>query len=226
MLYTPADYEYFQNLVEEEYCVQHNLIVDRVVLDIKQNDYLYNLPASACSVRRITYRGRKLEPFSGQEQINSGSTPFNYSQGEPRQYIYNYLGQRVIRLFPTPAENLPALLGEDPWNGSTIRNKCVVEFFSLPDLTNEYKRIPDYLRAFILRDEVLFRMCQMDTQTFDTKAQARYNQKSKRAKEVLLKIKSKLYSCTPKNMEPYLEQLQQSKVQKPSLPWNFGRPVY
>jgi len=221
-IYLQSDYDYYAGVVEQEFCSDHNLIVDRVVLATTKALAMYTIPNYVTSIRRITYRGRQIDPFSGQEQILSGSTPSAYSQGEPRQYIYSNLGQKVIRFFPTPAEDLDG--DGDPWAGAIIREKCIVEFFRVQDSTDEYKQIPSWFKDIVLRDEVVFNLSQMDNQGYDKKAQMRLLQKKKQSKEDLLRIKAKLYSSIPKVMQP-TNLLTRNTPMRAQLPWNFGKVV-
>jgi hypothetical protein len=218
-VYDNPDVDYFSEAAEEELCREFNLIVDRYVLAITADEYLYEIPSYCYNIRRITYRGRQLNPSSGSQQIWSGSSPQRYSQGEPREYIYNFLGRKTIRFFPTPAESLSG--SGDGWAGSVIRDQCVLEFYRTPDFDNEYLRIPSWLREQFCENYAILQMAKMDNQGFDSKTLKHYGLKWTKDRENMGEIKRKLFRAVPKSMVPYGEQFGRSAPARPSLPWNF-----
>lgn len=222
MIYNSSDEDYYIEQAETEICNEFSFIVDRYVLAITQNEYLYELPDYVTNIRRLTYRGRKLNPYSGTEQILSGSTPQRYSQGEPREYIYNFLGKKTIRLFPTPAETLSGT--GDGWSGSVIREKCVIEFFRTPSTSDEYLRIPSWIRTQLCEDYAILQLAKMDNAGYDLKTVKRYEGKWQQTKENIAKIKSLMFRCMPRSMIPATELIRRSPG-RPQLPWNFGRTV-
>jgi hypothetical protein len=222
MIYQTTDEDYYVAEAETAICADYSFIIDRYVLPIVTNEYLYELPDYVSNIRRITYRGRKLNPYSGTEQILSGSTPQRYSQGEPREYIYNFLGRKTIRFFPTPAETIAGT--GDGWSGSVIREKCVVEFFRTPDTSDEYKRLPEWLRTQMCEDYAILQLAKMDNAGYDLKTIQRFSAKWNQTKENIAKIKSLLFRSSPKSFVIASELVRQRPA-RPQLPWNFGRIV-
>jgi hypothetical protein len=222
--YDSTDIDYFAEAGEEELCREFNLVVDRYVLPITENEYLYEVPSYCYNIRRFTYRGRQLNPYSGSEQIWSGSTPQRYSQGEPREYIYNFLGRKTIRFFPTPAESLSG--SGDGWSGSVIRDQCVLEFFRTPDFTNEFLRIPAWFREQVCENYAILHAAKMDNQGFDSKTLKHYTWKWNKDRENVSSIKQMLFRAVPKVMASYGENTyNRYKPARPSLPWNFPERV-
>lgn len=222
MIYDTTDEEYYIAEAEATICAEYAFIIDRYVLPIVTNEYLYELPDYVSNIRRITYRGRKLSPYSGTEQILSGSTPQRYSRAEPREYIYNFIGKKTIRFFPTPAETIAGT--GDGWSGSVIREKCVVEFFRTPDSTDEYKRLPAWLRTQFCEDYAILQLAKMDNAGYDIKTVKRFEAKWEKAKENIATVKSLLFRSSPKSFIAASELIRM-RPGRPTLPWTFGRIV-
>ena len=219
-----ADEQYFAESGEEALCTEYNLLVDRHIIPIVENEYLYEVPEYCYNIRRITYRGRQLNPYSGSAQMWSGSTPLRYSQGEPREYIYNFIGRKTIRLYPTPAESLSVIGNEDPWSGSVIREKCVMEFFRTPDFSGEEFRIPAWIRDQLVENYAILRMSQQDSQAFDNKTIKHYEWKWNKDRENTSALKDMLHRCIPKGMMFVGGgTFRELRPARPTLPWNFGR---
>jgi hypothetical protein len=135
---------------EETFVNEYNCIIDRLALDIVSGTDVYLLPDYVINIRRITYRGIKLDPISHRDQREAldGLT----SQGRPDCYVFNNLGQMNIRLFPAPSETLVSTQ-LDLFNPDVIREQCIVEFYAAPNgITYQ---IPDYFRRRMLKAGVL-----------------------------------------------------------------------
>lgn len=218
-LHQETDRAYFEQVVEEDIIVTHKLLVDRYLVPITEGVSQYQLPDWVTSIRRITYRGRQLDPFSGQELINSGSTPERSIQGEPKEYVYNYLGERIIKLYPAPSETLSTI--GDRWSGSIIRETCIVECFRAPDFAFESQRLPSWLRRALIRDKVNEMLAEIDDQGYGSKVQAQFKKKSQLSTSNVLRIKKKLFSCMDKELQPTIHSGPHSPS-RPHLPWQFG----
>jgi hypothetical protein len=72
--------------------------------------------------------------------------------GKPYNYIFDNLGQMVIKLFPTPNENITAATSSlyDP---ATILDQCIVEFYAAPDGLSYF--LPTCMRRRLLKAFVL-----------------------------------------------------------------------
>ena len=220
--FAPEDIEYFQQRGEEEYCISNNMLVDRYVIPIQADTYLYAVPEYCYNIRRLTYKGKQLNPFSGKEQIWSDSTPTNYIGGEPREYIYNYYGKKQIRLFPTPQETLRTDL--DPWSGDGIAEQMILSFYRTPDFTTEDFRIPAWIRGQFLDTYVFKEISKMDSTNFDIKTIKGFESMYQTDVMDMKYIFQKVFSAIDPLMEPFGVS-SRNLPGKPVLPWNFGYVV-
>lgn len=136
------------NQGEQNISVEMPFLVDRFSPVISMGVGEYILPSYVQSIRRITYRGQKLDPmpFRNRKDIFQSATQIS----KPFWYIHNNVGLNKINLFPIPAENLAAGV-IDLWKDD-IPNCCIVEFNRVTD--NSTFIIPSYLRRQLLKQYV------------------------------------------------------------------------
>lgn len=137
---------------EQEFSNEFKCIVDRVALPIVSGTSLYTLSDRVIDIRRITYRGIKIDPASHRNLRESFGGFNSTASGTPTDYIFNNLGQMVIKLFPTPSETL-AHAQANLFTPTVILAQCIVEFYTLSDGIG-YK-IPEYIRRRLLKAYVL-----------------------------------------------------------------------
>jgi hypothetical protein len=149
-LFTSSQINRYTLAAEQEFTTNYKCIIDRVALPIVSGTSLYTLSDNVIDIRRITYKGKKLDPLSHRDlREHLGSAT---SSGTPTDYVFNNLGQMVIKLFPTPAETLPSSQ-LNLFTPTLIRAQCIVEFYTVADGIG-YK-IPDYIRRRLLKAYVL-----------------------------------------------------------------------
>lgn len=160
---------------ENDFAVEYPCIIKRISLTVTSGVALATLPDDVKSIKRITWKGYKLDPLP---QRNFREVFQNATQtGRPFWYVFNNVGQNVIQLFPAPNEDLPlgsnlfdsltglfddqqglfdsftgANLGTDLF-GANIPNCCIVEYYQIPDFVNA--TIPNYFRRRLLKSYVL-----------------------------------------------------------------------
>lgn len=137
---------------EQEFANEFKCIIDRVALPIVSGTFLYELDDNIIDIRRITYRGIKIDPASHRNLRESFGGFSSSASGTPTDYIYNNVGQMTIKLFPTPAETLSSSQ-ENLFTPDVIREQCIVEFYTTADGIDY--RIPEYVRRRLLKAYVL-----------------------------------------------------------------------
>jgi hypothetical protein len=135
---------------EQKFIEEFQILIDRTSLPVVSGTNLYLLDDNIINIRRITYRGTKLEPITHRDVREYLDGPD--SSGKPYAYVFNNIGQLTIKLIPTPTETL-ANSQIDLFNPDVIREQCIVEFYTAPNGV-EYK-IPDYIRRRLLKAYVL-----------------------------------------------------------------------
>ena len=134
---------------ENNFAVSYPCILKRVALPISTGTHTYTLDDDVLSIRRITYRGFKLDPLPHRNfrEVFQSAT----QGGKPFWYVFNNIGQNRIRLFPAPTETIISV--QTNLYGTEIPNQCIVEYFQAPDfLTNI---LPLFFRRRLLKAYVL-----------------------------------------------------------------------
>lgn len=134
---------------ESTFACDHPCIVRRVALTIVAGTSIYSLRDDVASIRRVTWKGYKLDPLpqrNFREVFQSGT-----QSGQPFWYIFNNIGLNQIQLFPSPTENVSSITTN--LYGSEIPNRVIVEYWQLPNYSTFI--IPLYLRRRLLKAYVL-----------------------------------------------------------------------
>lgn len=164
---------------EQDFSNAFKCIIDRVTLEIVSGTSLYVLPDNVIDIRRITYKGKKLDPISHRdlrERLDGSS-----ASGTPSDYIYNNVGQMTVKLFPTPAETLTGSQ-VDLFNPTIILTECIVEFYTTADGLG-YK-LPDYIRRRLLKPYVLSQLFLAEGKGQNIKASQYWKKKYSYLKEI------------------------------------------
>lgn len=134
---------------ENNFAVAYPCILKRISLATVSGTALITLPDDVKSIRRITWKGYKLDPLPSRNfhEVFQSAT----QQGRPFWYVFNNIGQNLIQLFPAPNESLTA--GTTNLWGSEIPNRLIVEYFQTPDFVTAI--IPSYFRRRLLKCYVL-----------------------------------------------------------------------
>lgn len=140
----------FTKEAEEDFSDDVPCIHARVSLDITSGLHTYALPDAVRSIRRITWKGKKLDPLPQRQfrEIFQG----NSSQGEPFWYIFNNIGLNQIRFYPVPSETIASTTAN--LYGTEIGNRVIVDYFQMPDFVNA--KIPLYFRRRLLKSYILY----------------------------------------------------------------------
>ena len=125
-------------------------ILKRISVNITSGVPLIQLPDDILSIRRLTWKGWKLDPLPHRNfrEVFQNAT----QTGQPFWYVFNQVGQNVIQLFPAPNENLSAGAG-NLWASDGILSCFVVEYWGTSDYTTAI--IPTYFRRRLLKCFVL-----------------------------------------------------------------------
>lgn len=157
---------------EDTFVTDYPCLVSRVALDIVANTADYALPELLHSIRRVTWKGKKLFPLPKRFHDNIFQGVQFVQKGEPEYYLYNGISARTIRLFPTPNVNLASTTSN--LFGSEIGNRCIIEYFQLAD--HSTKVIPTFFRRRLLKSFVLSKCFQIEGKGQNLK-NAKYHEK-------------------------------------------------
>jgi hypothetical protein len=222
MSFTSAQLLRYSNEAEMEVS-KLKWIIDRIALTVSSGVSQYQLPSYAMDVRKITYKGNTLTPYSGREMINSTSSPVNVSTGVPKTYVFSYFGQGVIQLFPTPNTNVSAP-ATSLWEETAITNGVIVEFFRTPHSSDESLRIHEEIRDAFFEDYIYGRAYEVEGKEQDLTA-ARFHRKLwENALSEIQTIPTKINKCVVKEMRSHIFN-SQTLNPRPHLPPQFGKVV-
>lgn len=134
---------------ESDFCSEKPCIIKRVALTIVSGTATYTLSDDVLSIRRIAWKGQKLDPLPQRaaREIFQGAS----QSGTPFWYIFNNIGQNKIQFFPAPVVNIATTASN--LYGSEIANRVIVEYWQAPDYTTAI--IPSYMRRRLLKAYVL-----------------------------------------------------------------------
>jgi|ERR1035437_714361 hypothetical protein len=149
MLFSATTITRYSQEGENGFAVDYPCIIERYSPAVVSGTALVTLPDDVKSIRRVTWRGFKLDPLPHRNfrEVFQSAT----QQGRPFWYVFNSVGQNVIQLFPAPNESLGA--GSNLYNSDGILNSFIVEYFQVPDFVNAI--IPTYFRRRLLKAYVL-----------------------------------------------------------------------
>lgn len=148
MIFTAATITRVSQEGENNFAIQNPCILTRYSPVINSNDSLITLPDNVKSIRRVTWKGYKLDPLPHRNfrEVFQNAT----QKGRPFWYVFNSVGQNVIQLFPAANETLTA--GTDLY-GTDIRTSFIVEYWQAPDFSTAI--IPSFFRRRLLKAFVL-----------------------------------------------------------------------
>lgn len=148
-LFTAATIQRYSQEGETDFASEHPCILTRLALSVTTGNPLITLPDDVINIRRVTYKGFKLDPLPHRQMREAFQSANQVSK--PFWYVYNNIGQNLLKLFPTPSENITASQ-LNLW-GSAISTQLVVEYFRAPDFSTF--TIPAYFRRRLLKSYVL-----------------------------------------------------------------------
>lgn len=188
---------------ESRFSNDYPCLVNRVAINVTAGVSNYTLDDSVFNIRRITWLGWKLEPFSQRDLRNtlmSGTQP-----GRPRYYNYSNIGRQTIQLYPVPIINVPPVYGDDLW-GAQIGNAVIVEYYAIAD--GIVNKLPLYMRRRFLKAFTLWRCYLMEGKGQNLKAASYYSQKWEMFKTMYEDIFNDLIN-KPRNLttDPYVKDL-------------------
>lgn len=209
---------------EREICAKYNFLADRWSLQINTGYNEYELPNYVTNIRSVLYMGKELHPKGFTASRMTNDTPFQTAGSIPYEYMFSGKGQRVIKLYPTPMDNIAVVAG-DLWNPTAEEFGCIIEFYRTPNYTvNPPLVLPNWLRRYILKDNVCYRTFKVEGPQQDLRAAKYYEQKMGQQQEYLQTIKNQMGKAQ-------VNILFEKKVGnkrgpgRPVLPPNFGWPV-
>src|ERR1035437_6234314 len=133
-----------------------NCVWARECLQVTAGVSVYTLPDYVRTLRRVTWRGRSLEPASWEElQMLNPATVFlslgssaniESSQSKPLFYAMHPTNPYDIRLCPTPNESFTSSGEPNPYAPIPNSPSCIIDYWRAPDSSgNPIISLPQYI---------------------------------------------------------------------------------
>jgi hypothetical protein len=146
-LFSSATITRFANEAEDIFAREKQCIIERETIAITSGTHTYTLPDYIIDIRKITWKGKKLDPLSFQKLRNNLDM---VSTGTPDSYIYDNISASQIRFFPIPNENITSITTD--LYGSEILNRVIIEYYRNPD--HSIYIIPPFFRRRLLKSYI------------------------------------------------------------------------
>lgn len=134
---------------ENDFVEEYPCILTRISLQVTVKQAIYTLPDDVRSIRRVSWKGWKLDPLGqrNMREVFSQATQV----GKPYWYVFNNVGANNIQFFPMPDESIsPSGLN---LYSDGISKDVIIEYFMLPDYASNV--VPQYFRRRLLKAYVL-----------------------------------------------------------------------
>lgn len=219
---------------EEDIQQEIECIFDRQYLPTVVGQSVYTLPDSIRAIKRITWRGRKLDPANW-EDLQSLSPHTAYvdpadkvetSVSRPWWYALHPTNIHDIRFYPTPDETFDGITG-DPFSPGTNEPQCTISCWRNIDITNPLYSLPTYVDRRTRKAYILWKAFEKEGKGQNLSASKYYKQKYSFLIEQFRTINqaaflSKRYSLD----DGSLSTLEARRYPKPSLPPQFERIIF
>jgi hypothetical protein len=135
---------FFQD-AEDEFAAEYPCIHTRVALSVTSGTATYELSDNVISIRRVTWKGKKLEPLPARQHREIFQNAAQ--QGTPAWYVYNNIGLNKLKFFPIPNETISSTTND--LFGAEISSRVIIDYFRTPDYSTFV--IPSYIRRRLLK---------------------------------------------------------------------------
>jgi hypothetical protein len=218
-------------------------IIDRLSIPVEQGIPSYILPEYVTNVRKILWKGSRLDPMSYGEfadwiytlsstqgaafnprafskSFHLGDIVGGTPMSKPMRYFYSNFGENAITFNPNVHEDVAAV-GSNLFS-SAIGNSVIIEFYRAPDGVNF--KIPHYIRRRTIKNYVLWKAFLKEGNGQNIQASEYYRGRFEICLGKARAIIERIYTSTANR------RTQQSidngyKVARPVLPWNYGTVV-
>ncbi len=213
-------------------------IFARECIVITMGRSVYTLPNYVRTLRRVTWRGKSLEPASWEElQLLTPATVFlgpestanvETSQSRPLFYAMHPTNPYDIRLHPCPNESFTISGEPDPYSPIPNSPSCIIDYWREPDITgtNPLISLPPYISRRTQKAYVLSVAFAAEGKGQDGDASNYYDKKYQFLLDQFKMINegcfiSKKYSLGDGMLDP-----QNYRYPRPFLPPNFERTIF
>lgn len=221
-IWSNATISRFAQEAENEIASEVHCIIVRLSLQIQSFVPAYSIPSDCLSLRRVTWKGKKLDAlgtrpideyrvtnpnfifgafdsaaFTSAFYINS--TSVGTPAGTPYAYWFSSFGENVISLLPIPNSAI-AFNSGDLFLGDVIQNSFVVEYWAYPDFNSSTQRIPAWIRRRIIKSYVLYKCMSQEGPGYDEVGSKFYKSLYEMQLQRLRQVNERIFYSKPQNL--------------------------
>jgi hypothetical protein len=211
---------------------QVKALFHRFYLTTTSGTSVYTLPDKVKGIKRITWRGKELEPASwtdllalapGLSFVDAGDRVEGTSS-VPLYYALHPTNIHDIKFYPCPNESLSAT-GGDPYKPTPNEERCTITCWRSSDTTDSLASLPNYIDRRTRKAYVLSQAFAKEGKGQDSKAAQYYLTKYNFLVQKFQQINSGCYTCIRYQLDDKLSNYGR-KPAKPVLPPQFENIVY
>lgn len=209
------------------------VIYQRFCFAVNSGQSVYTLPSFVRGIRRITWRGRKVDPVSFAEfgmltpatAVQSNTTKIEGSSGRPYWYTLHPTNIFDIRFYPTPNETFDAT--GDPYSPD-FGPKCIIACNRSIDSTfaDPTAVLPTYIDRRTRKAYVAWKAFESEGKGQNLKAATYYKSKYQFLITQFLHINEGCYVSKQYSLDDGQLAMDNWRYPKPMLPSNFERVRY
>jgi len=233
-IWTDAFLEQLATDAEEDIQQAVTCIYHRFYLPVVAGTSVYTLDPLVRGIKRITWRGRKLDPCSWEDlqiltphtAVVDNANRVETSQSRPFWYALHPTNIHDIRLYPTPNETFDAVTG-DPFSPTPNEAQCTISCWRNIDITNPLYSLPTYIDRRTRKAYILWKAFEKEGKGQNLTASKYYAQKYKFLIGQFNSINQSPYVSKRYSLDDgTLSTLEARRYPKPMLPPNFERIIY
>lgn len=192
---------------------------------------VYTMPSFVRSIKRITWRGRKVEPLSWEQFVLltpatvfvSANQKIETTNSRPQWYTMHPTNIGDIRFFPTPDESFDDT--GDPYSPD-VGPKCIISCWRYVDTSLPQASLPNYIARRTIKAYVLWKAFESEGPGQNLKASKYYKSVYDFLIEQFRLINDGVFVSRKFSLGDGLFGLENYRYPKPLLPPNFERIIY
>lgn len=218
---------------EQAILLDVNCIYHRFHLTTVAGTSVYQLDELVRGIKRITWRGIKINPCSWEDlhslsphtAVVDAGNRVETSESRPFWYALHPSNIHSIRFYPTPNESFTNT--GDPFSPSPNESKCTISCWRNLDTSNALYNLPLYIDRRTTKSYILWKAFEKEGKGQNLAASKYYAQKYKFLIEQFKSINQSPYVSKRYSLDDgTLSTLEARRYPKPTLPPNFERTIY
>ncbi len=192
---------------------------------------VYTLPPYVKGVRRVTWRGRKVEPLNWEQfvlltpatVVVNNATRIESSNSRPQWYTRHPTNVQDLRFFPSPDESFDGT--GDPMSPD-VGPTCIISCWRFVDISNPLASLPFYIDQRTRKAYILWKAFEQEGVGQDTRAAMYYKELYSFLIGQFKLINDGAFVSKKYSLGDNMFGLENYRYPKPILPPRFERIIY